>query len=253
MFFAIKSLIKYAYYDLFIITTSASARISLDDLPIIFKNVDSSFGTIVINLTQPSVIPENVCSLLEKVISNMNIVLSKIVPKLEIGINYLGSEINEKGTVCKRIQIVSKKNSKEIPLKNESEGIKKIISILHLLISVYNNPSVTVAIDEIDSGIFEYLLGELLKIISERGKGQLIFTLHNLRPLETLDASFVAFTTVNPNNRYIRYSNIKRNNNLRHLYYRDIIVGLSKEPIYESADNAEVAIAFRKAGLYDES
>ena len=146
-----------------------------------------------------------------------------------------------------------KKNSKEIPLKNESEGIKKIISILHLLISVYNNPSVTVAIDEIDSGIFEYLLGELLKIISERGKGQLIFTLHNLRPLETLDASFVAFTTVNPNNRYIRYSNIKRNNNLRHLYYRDIIVGLSKEPIYESADNAEVAIAFRKAGLYDES
>ena len=253
LFFAIKSLIKYAYYDLFIITTSASARISLDDLPIIFKNVDSSFGTIVINLTQPSVIPENVCSLLEKVISNMNIVLRKIVPKLEIGINYLGSEINEKGSVCKRIQIVSKKNSKEIPLKNESEGIKKIISILHLLISVYNNPSVTVAIDEIDSGIFEYLLGELLKIISERGKGQLIFTLHNLRPLETLDASFVAFTTVNPNNRYIRYSNIKRNNNLRHLYYRDIIVGLSKEPIYESADNAEVAIAFRKAGLYDES
>lgn len=96
-------------------------------------------------------------------------------------------------------------------------------------------------------------MGELLKIISERGKGQLIFTLHNLRPLETLDASFVAFTTVNPNNRYIRYSNIKRNNNLRHLYYRDIIVGLSKEPIYESTDNAEVAIAFRKAGLYDES
>lgn len=35
-----------------------------------------------------------------------------------------------------------------------------------------------------NGGIFEYLLGELLNIISEKGKGQLIFTSHNLRPLE---------------------------------------------------------------------
>ncbi len=62
-------------------------------------------------------------------------------------------------------------------------GIKKIVSILQLLIVVYNNPSITVAIDELDSGIFESLLGELLNIISEKGKGQLIFTSHNLRPL----------------------------------------------------------------------
>lgn len=36
---------------------------------------------------------------------------------------------------------------------------------------MYNNPSITVVIDELDSGIFEYLLGEILKIISEKGQG----------------------------------------------------------------------------------
>ena len=74
---------------------------------------------------------------------------------------------------------------------------------MQLLIVVYNQPSITVAIDELDAGIFEYLLGELLRIISEKGKGQLIFASHNLRPLETIDRGFVAFTTVNPENRYI--------------------------------------------------
>ena len=47
-------------------------------------------------------------------------------------------------------------------------------------------------------GVFEYLLGEMLNIISEKGKGQLIFTSHNLRPLETIDKGFIAFTTTNP-------------------------------------------------------
>ena len=64
-------------------------------------------------------------------------------------------------------------------------------------------------VDELDAGIFEYLLGELLKVISEKGKGQLIFTSHNLRPLETIDKGFIAFTTVNPENRYIRFVNVK--------------------------------------------
>ena len=48
--------------------------------------------------------------------------------------------------------------------------IRKIISVLGLLISVYNRKSITVAIDELDSGIFEYLLGEILRIISEKGE-----------------------------------------------------------------------------------
>ena len=122
------------------------------------------------------------------------------------------------------------------------------MSILQLLIMVYNDAFVTVAIDELDSGIFEYLLGELLRIISEKGKGQLIFTSHNLRPLETIDKGFVAFTTTNPENRYIRMTNVKENNNLRDFYYRDIVLGEQSELLYNATNNFEIALAFREAG-----
>lgn len=108
---------------------------------------------------------------------------------------------------------------------------------MQLLIVVYNNSSITVAIDELDSGIFEYLLGELLRIISEKGKGQLIFTSHNLRPLETLDKGFIAFTTTNPENHYIRMTNVKENHNLRDFYYRDIVLGEQSEVVYEETNN----------------
>ena len=147
---------------------------------------------------------------------------------------------------------MSERNGKEIPLKYESEGIKKIVSILQLLIVVYNSDSITLAVDELDAGIFEYLLGELLKVISEKGKGQLIFTSHNLRPLETIDKCFIAFTTVNPDNRYIRFINVKGNNNLRDFYYRDITLGEQTEPVYEPTNNYEIMLAFKEAGrTYD--
>ena len=141
----------------------------------------------------------------------------------------------------------------EIPLKYESEGIKKIISILQLLICVYNLPNITVCIDELDSGIFEYLLGELLRIIAEDGHGQLIFTSHNLRPLETIDKNFIAFTTVNPQNRYIRMNKVKATNNLRDFYFRDIVISEQKEQLYEKTRNANIAFAFLKAGQAYES
>lgn len=48
--------------------------------------------------------------------------------------------------------------------------LKKIVSILQLLIVVYNNPAITVAVDELDGGMYEYLPGESLNIISEKGK-----------------------------------------------------------------------------------
>jgi len=176
------------------------------------------------------------------------VVLVQLVPGLTIGVEELGTELFQNGERGCRIQLVSKKNSKAIPLKYESEGIKKIVSVLQLLIVVYNQPSITVAIDELDSGIFEYLLGEILRIISEKGKGQLLFTSHNFRPLETLDKSFIAFTTTNPDNRYIRFCNVKTNHNLRDFYYRDIVLGEQDEEVYSATNNYEIALAFREAG-----
>ena len=50
------------------------------------------------------------------------------------------------------------------------------------------------AIDELDAGIFEYMLGELLDIFNQSAKGQLIFTSHNLRALEMLDKDSIMFS-----------------------------------------------------------
>ena len=250
--FLIESLVNFGNFELFIINTANSGLISMDALPLAFNYVENdktAAGNILIQLNGPSLIPEDAFTVVQKVIDSMNIVLQQLVPGLKINVKDLGRQLFSDGKQGCLIQFVSNKNSKEIPFQYESEGIKKLVSILQLLIVVYNRASITVAIDEMDSGIFEYLLGELLRILSEKGQGQLIFTSHNLRPLETLDKGCVAFTTTNPNNRYIRLSNVKATNNLRDIYYRDIILGEQNEVIYEPTNNSEIALAFREADI----
>jgi len=223
----------------------------MNALPLSFRYRDSTaemIGNLVFPLEVPASIPNEAVEPVKKIIDNMNIVLRQLVPGLTIGVVDLGPVVSKEGNFGRLVQLMSLKNGREIPFRYESSGIKKIVSILQLLIIVYNNPSITVAIDEMDSGIFEYLLGELLNIISEKGKGQLIFTSHNLRPLETIDKGFIAFTTTNPKNRYIRFTNVKGNNNLRDFYYRDIVLGEQNEEVYNPTNNFEIALAFREAG-----
>ena len=136
-----------------------------------------------------------------------------------------------------------------IPIRMESGGIIKIISILNALIQAFGNPSICLAIDELDAGIFEYMLGELLDIFQNSAKGQLIFTSHNLRALEMLDKESIMFSTTNPENRYIHMKNVKGSNNLRSMYIRSITLGGQDEIIYEGTDSLEIARAFRKAGI----
>jgi len=247
----INSLYTYGQRELFVIGAENIGLISLNELPLVFKYRGEDYetvGRVMISLDKTALIPDDAYDLVRKLIANMNIVLEQIVPGLKIDIVDLGAAMTKDGKVAKQVQLVSLKNGKEIPFRYESEGIKKIVSILQLLIVVYNHPSVTVAVDELDGGVFEYLLGELLGIISEKGKGQLVFTSHNLRPLETIDKGFIAFTTTNPDKRYIRLTNVKETNNLRDFYYRDIVLGEQNEQVYNPTNNFEIALAFREAG-----
>lgn len=249
----IESLVRYGNFELFVINTTNSGIISMNMLPLSFKyenGTKSAVGNILLPLDEVVPIPEKAVATVENVIINMNVVLSQIIPGLTIRVENLGETVFQNGKKGSKIQLMSLKNKKAIPLKYESDGIKKIISILQLLIVVYNRSSITVAIDELDSGVFEYLLGELLRIISEKGKGQLLFTSHNLRPLETIDRGFIAFTTTNPSNRYIRMINLKDNNNLRDFYFRDIILGEQNEEVYDPTNNSEIALAFQEAGEF---
>ena len=106
-----------------------------------------------------------------------------IVPSIKLEITNIQEEILQSGNKGISFNIVSVRNEKIIPLEYESEGIKRIISIMSAIIAVYNDKSICLFVDEFDSGIFEYLLGELVKIIYESGKGQFVFTSHNLKSI----------------------------------------------------------------------
>jgi hypothetical protein len=205
-------------------------------------------GHAILKADTPVNIPDRLLSVTKRIVSSLNIVLRQIVPGLEIEVREMGEVTLDDGSDGQRIQLLSRRGDVVLPFDCESEGIKKIVSVLQILILMYNEPSVTVAIDELDSGVFEYLLGELLGIIADGGRGQLIFTSHNLRPLETLDKQFIVFTSTDSNNRYVRMRGVKETNNLRSLYFRSIVLGDSETGLYEYTSNGEVAYAMRQAG-----
>lgn len=253
----IKALKYYANINLFIFRNNHSGIINMNFMiPLSFRLKDDkkiTQGDLGIGLLKPSVVKKEVYEIVSKIINQMNIVLETIIPGLNIGVKNHGKQLTKDGDEGIRIELVSVKEKLEVPLRNESDGIRKIVSMLSTLITMFNNPSVCMVIDEFDAGIFEYLLGEILQIIDKNGKGQLIFTSHNLRPLEMLDTASIVFTTTNSNNRYIRLTNVKSNNNLRNLYIRSINLGGQKEEIYEETNSFDISRAFRIAGrLIDE-
>ncbi len=251
----IYQLADFGKYSLFVINAVTYGFITINAQTRSFRGngvENGAVGTIMIPMEEAALLPKEDFMYISKTIENMNIVLKQLILGLTISIKELGTQLMENGTIGYEIQLMSCKNGKEIPLKSESEGIKKIISVLPMLIAVHNQAAITVAIDDLDANIFEYLLGELLRLISERGKGQLIFTSHNLRVVETVDKQFLAFTTTNPDHRYIRLKNAKRSNNIRDMYYQEIMLGDDSEELHEKTKNTEISLAFRVAGRFDD-
>lgn len=247
----IKSLLVFAQLNLYVIKNEELGLINTHTaMPFIFRIEEGTrvfSGNIGLRLFDISNIEQEHFEIIEKIITQLNVVINKIIPELNIELKNYGNETLKDGLEGKKVELISQRNNIRIPLKYESDGIKKIISLLSALIAMYNNPQIVVAVDELDAGIFEYLLGEILEVISNNAKGQLIFTSHNLRALEKLNKESIVFTTTNPENRYIKLSNVKNNNNLRDFYLRGILLGGQKEDMYEETDKYEIAYAFRKA------
>lgn len=249
----IDSLFQFALKDLFVIRNTHSGVISANFmLPMAFKieqNQIGMKGDFAISLTEPVILQEEKKQLLDVLIDQINLVLYTIIPGMEIKVENYGKQMTEDGQEGYRVELLSIRDGiLPIPIRMESEGIIKIISILNVLIQAFGNPSICLAIDEFDAGIFEYMLGELLDIFHHSAKGQLIFTSHNLRALEMLDRESIMFSTANPNHRYIHMKQIGEKNNFRDMYLRGITLGGQEEIIYEETDSLRIARAFRKAG-----
>ncbi|HAU35582.1 AAA family ATPase [Lysinibacillus sp. FSL R5-0849] len=212
-------------------------------------HLEKTRGQIPYDLKGPALLPEDEFYALCEVIEQSNRVLDAIIPGLTIKINIITKQTMDDGGQGIRFEFLSQRGEQELPLRTESEGILKIISILSVLIAVYNNPNACVVIDELDSGVFEYLLGELLTVIDEDGKGQLVFTSHNLRVLEVLAIKNLWFTTTNENHRYMQLKGIKEINNARDVYLRAIQLGGQDEEVYKETKTFKIKRAFRKAGV----
>lgn len=252
LFEIIKTMRKYAQKKLTVVLNSHSGIISVGSIiPLSiaqeFRDF-SAFGDIVINQKEPMVVDFPIFKIIEKILINMDVVIQSLVPELSIKIKNYGEQLLENGHKGIRFELFSERHGKQIPIRYESEGIRKILSVLNLIIAMYNDKSMLVAIDELDAGIFEVLLGKLLNVIKDSGKGQLIFTSHNLRPLETLEKSNVIFTTANSKKRYIHLKNIRPSNNLRDCYIRALNLGGQEEDLALPIKSSSIRRALRKAG-----
>ena len=172
-------------------------------------------------------------------ISNINSVIGTFIPNMSISIRK-----DENG----RIELMSNKNNSPIPLRSESEGIIKLISLISVLIFVYNERSSALVIDELDASIYEYLLGELLDVFRTGAEGQLIFTSHNLRILEMIDKRSLIISSRNPDEKYIRIPmSVPDTTNLRSYYLKSVLLSDTKHGISSETDPHDIARALRKA------
>ena len=249
------ALSEYGNNYLFIIETVETAYNSVLVLPFsIWLNGEYGANgyTFPLALNDHCQVPDSIFEDVELAIKMTSGVLSKIVPQMTVEVLEIGKTISDNGEEVRLFDLISNRNGVRIPLSYESDGIRRIISFLTLIIAVYNNPSVTVAIDEIDSRIFEYMVGEILSVIGESAKGQLIFTSHNLRPLEVLPPKYLLFTTVNPERRFAKLEGINGHYNLRDRYFRAIDLGVGKDAFYDTTDTFGIEQALFEAGHLEE-
>lgn len=204
-------------------------------------------GIAMLDIGKPQMLTDTMYQHISECIEQNNTVLSQLVPLLNIKLKVLSDVITKDGKPGKLVELIASRDGVEMPFRYESDGIKKIVSILNLVIAVFNDRSVTVAIDEIDAGVYEYLLGEILKMVQDSGKGQLMFTSHNLRPLEVLNKECICFTTTNPENRYIRLKGVGATNNLRDTYIREILMNSQDEELYKKTKRYKTLDSFIKA------
>ena len=250
-----ETLARYAVQGFFVVDSNHSGTIAVGAVMPLALHFDGDEATperMMLSLTEPSVQALSTYRFVKRSVHALNHVIGILIPDMQLAIKEYGGQVTADGRDGMRFEILSVRGEMQIPLKCESEGIKKLISILSILIAMYNHPSVLVCVDEFDAGVYEYLLGEILGILEENGRGQLLFTSHNLRPLEMIDRRALIFTTTNPENRYIRLSGVK--GNLRDGYIRSIHIGGQKEELYGYSNPLEIARAFRLAGrMHEES
>lgn len=144
---------------------------------------------------------------------------------------------------------------KSIPSKFESDGTRRILNQFDTIIGSLLGE--TVIIDEIDNGIHDVLMKNIIMSIKDEITGQLIITTHNTLLLETLPKEYIYILSTDYNgnktiNSIKEYGiKIQKNNNARDLYFKGVFGGIPttdyidfeeiKYALEDSEDNGENA------------
>lgn len=118
---------------------------------------------------------------------------------------------------------------RDIDFSRESAGTQHILAIIRALMGVFCG--ITVVYDEIDDGIHDLLLKNVLESMLEDITGQLIITTHNTYMLESIDIKSVYLITVDYlGNKDVRcldqYPRIQGTNNPRLKYLKGLFGGI---------------------------
>lgn len=130
---------------------------------------------------------------------------------------------------------------RDIPISIESTGTTNLLKHINELIDALNGE--VVIIDEIDNGIHDYLMKNILNSILPEITGQLIITTHNTLLLENLPKELIYILSVDKKgNKKIQSIkqmgiNIQKNNNIRDLYLKGVFEGI---PLSEAIDFKEI-------------
>lgn len=224
--------------NFFVIDRNFSGAI-LSDSFLLFNTV---YERKLFSLMKENLLTYNQFDYYSKCINGLSVVLNKVVPGFNLELKVLSKIQKENKEEEYKVLLVAKRGDVELPLYAESDGVRKIVAILGLFVSAFNS-GIILVVDEFDEGIFEYLLGELLEIFQDEGVGQLIFTAHNLRPLEVLNKDSIVFTTSNPENRYYRFKHLSSKRTLRESYFREIVLHEQDEELYRNTKKFKIEAA----------
>lgn len=144
---------------------------------------------------------------------------------------------------------------KSIPSILESDGTRRILNQFDTIIGSLLGE--TVIIDEIDNGIHDVLMKNIIMSIKDEITGQLIITTHNTLLLEILPKEYIYILSTDYNgnktiNSIKEYGiKIQKNNNARDLYFKGVFGGIPttdyidfeeiKYALEDSEDNEENA------------
>ena len=247
---AVRQLKRYAWNSISILSTKNTTSVSYSLLPLSMPTEDDGPSARFLDLLGENVVSERDMEKLNRNVRMFNQVLPMMVSGLTIRLKEIDAKLMDDGNIGVRFEPVSVRDGMEVPLRNESEGIVRIVGMLAYLIQAFNNPNACVAIDELDTGIFEYLFGEMLGEFAKGAQGQLIFTAHNLRPMERMQptSDTIVLSTLDPRNRFIPYRGLGKTNNPRRQYFNALELGGTTVPLYKEGMTQLIGAGFTLAG-----